>query len=143
MQAAYALRVKIRSVRHLRRRARLDLLVTEAGGTTALAQLVGTPKSHISAMQAGNRGVGDNLAAKLESKMDKPPGWMDQGGELSEEALEYGLLFDAITDEDQKQQARAVIGALLRKKKRKAEEDPMPVASEEATASSPPPLIKT
>lgn len=38
---------------------------------------VGTPKSHISALLAGNRGVGDDLAAKLEAKMEKPPGWMD------------------------------------------------------------------
>ena len=77
MQVAYAGSVKISSARHLRRRERLNALVLEAGGPTALAARVGTPKTHISALQAGNRGVGDKLAAKLEAKMTKPPGWMD------------------------------------------------------------------
>ena len=77
MQAAYASGVTISSRRHANRRARLAQLVQEAGGGTALAVKVGTPKSHISAIQAGARGIGDALAAKLERKCEKPEGWMD------------------------------------------------------------------
>jgi SOS-response transcriptional repressor LexA len=66
------------SLRHKRRRASLELLIEEAGGQTNLAAIAGTPKSHLSAIKAGRRGVGDDLAAKLESAMDKPPGWMDR-----------------------------------------------------------------
>lgn len=78
MQVAYARTMAISSLRHLRRKANLDRLVTEAGGATALALLIDTPKSHISALQKGARGIGDRLAAKLERKFDKPEGWMDQ-----------------------------------------------------------------
>lgn len=77
MQAAYASGVKISSPRHLNRMRRLAELVKEAGGPSALAAKVATPKSHISALIAGNRGVGDKLAAKLERKCDKAIGWMD------------------------------------------------------------------
>ena len=102
MQLAYAPGVKISSPRHLRRKDRLDILVREAGSASALAVRVGTPKSHISAMQAGNRGVGDDLAAKLELKMGKPVGWMDADlldypGE-SEEAERITLLGADLAD---------------------------------------------
>ena len=116
MQADSAPRLKISSLRHLRRRGRLAALVAEAGGV-ALARLVGTPKSHISALVSGARGVGDELAAKLERHMQKPAGWMDLDGGLTEEALEIGLLFDAITDPFEKETARAIFGAVLRKAK--------------------------
>lgn len=77
MQDAYAFPMAISSSRHLRRQANLQTLIQENGGASALALLVGTPKSHISALVAGTRGVGDALAAKLERKCDKPEGWMD------------------------------------------------------------------
>lgn len=77
MQAAYASGVKISSTRHLNRLRRLEELIAEAGSATALAMKIATPKSHISALQAGARGIGDTLAAKLERKFDKPAGWMD------------------------------------------------------------------
>ena len=132
MQADYAARVKISSLRHLRRRARLAALVNEAGGVVALARLVGTPKSHVSALMSGARGVGDELAAKLERMMQKPGGWLDLDGDLTEEALEIGLLYDAITDPSEKDRARAIFGAVLRKAKpgrpRAAEQDPTPDA---------------
>lgn len=78
MQVAYARPMAISSLRHLRRKANLDRLVQEFGGATALALLIDTPKSHISALQKGSRGIGDKLAAKLERKCEKPDGWMDQ-----------------------------------------------------------------
>ncbi len=44
---------------------------------------VGTPKTHVSALLAGKRGIGDALAAKLERKCEKPEGWMDQSGGMT------------------------------------------------------------
>lgn len=61
----------------LTRRLKLGQLVREAGGASELGRLCDTPKSHISAMLSGARNVGDDLATKLERKMDKPLGWMD------------------------------------------------------------------
>jgi hypothetical protein len=63
--------------RHLRRRENLRLLTHEAGGVTALGLLTDTPKSHLSAILSGRRGVGDLLAAKIERRMGKPSGWFD------------------------------------------------------------------
>lgn len=80
MQGAYASGVTITSPRHIRRRERLNELV-DAVGQTRLADEIGTPKSHISALQAGKRGIGDQLAAKLDQfaveTLGKSPGWID------------------------------------------------------------------
>lgn len=93
MQGAYASGVRIASQRHLNRRARLAELVAEVGGATALSIRVGTPKSHVSALLAGARGIGDQLAAKIEKKLGKPPGWMDrpaaEGGAPAQDEVEY------------------------------------------------------
>jgi len=62
------------------RRAQLQKLIEEAGHAADLSRISGTPKTHISAILAGRRGIGDQLAAKLESVMGKPAGWMDQAG---------------------------------------------------------------
>lgn len=70
--------MKITSPRHLRRRENLRLLVDEFGGVTSVALAVNTPKSHISAMLAGARGMGDELAAKIGRKCKDDPGWMDE-----------------------------------------------------------------
>ncbi len=77
MQPAYAVGMSISSTRHLRRQANLERLIEEVGGPTQLALLAETPKTHISALRRGSRGIGDGLAAKLEQACDKPPGWMD------------------------------------------------------------------
>ena len=63
--------------RHLRRRENLRLLTHEAGGVTQLGLLTDTPKSHLSAILSGRRGVGDLLASKIERRMGKPAGWFD------------------------------------------------------------------
>lgn len=60
-----------------RRRAALQQLVVEEGTVTAVAELAGSPRTHLSAILAGRRGLGDELAAKLEERTDKPAGWMD------------------------------------------------------------------
>jgi phage repressor protein C with HTH and peptisase S24 domain len=78
MHVAYPRGVKISSPRHIRRQERLQELVEEAGGPAQLQRISGTPSSHISAMLSGNRGMGDQLAAKLEQAMGKPAGWMDE-----------------------------------------------------------------
>jgi phage repressor protein C with HTH and peptisase S24 domain len=52
-------------------------LLAEAGGPTQVELETGTPKSHLSAITGGRRGVGDELAAKLEAAYNKPTGWFD------------------------------------------------------------------
>jgi hypothetical protein len=66
------------SPRQNQRRAQLQKLIEEAGHAADLSRLSGTPKTHLSAILAGRRGIGDQLAAKLEAVMGKPAGWMDQ-----------------------------------------------------------------
>lgn len=69
------------SVRPIRnsRQARLQMLVDEAGSAVAVERLTGTPRSHISAMLAGSKGLGDDLATRLEVAFGRPFGWMDMG----------------------------------------------------------------
>ncbi|MFW2106405.1 hypothetical protein, partial [Acinetobacter guillouiae] len=57
---------KVESPRRYRRRVKLDALVSQIGSAAKIARESGIPKSHISAMQAGRRGLGDELAGKLE-----------------------------------------------------------------------------
>lgn len=59
------------------RQARLKLLVDEAGSAAALERSTGTPRSHISAMLVGSKGMGDDLATRLELALGRPFGWMD------------------------------------------------------------------
>ena len=78
LPAVETLGTRASSFRHLRRRANLERLLAEFGGSRALAAIVDTPDAHISALRAGKRGIGDVLAAKLERRCEKPVGWMDQ-----------------------------------------------------------------
>lgn len=59
------------------RRARLQDLLDEFGGPAAVARRTGTVASHLTACEKGRRGIGDDLATKLETGCNKPPGWMD------------------------------------------------------------------
>ena len=63
----------------------LELLIVEAGSATKLAHLVGTNSSYISQVRrqmptkkGTPRGIGDDLAGKLEQGMAKHEGWMDE-----------------------------------------------------------------
>jgi SOS-response transcriptional repressor LexA len=63
----------------------LELLINEAGSAIRLARLAGTNSSYISQVRhqmptkkGTPRGVGDDLAEKLERGMKKPEGWMDE-----------------------------------------------------------------
>jgi hypothetical protein len=81
------------------RAIRLQALIAEAGGTTALADLSGTPKSHISAMSSGAKGIGDTLADKFEQVMNKPRGWMDSTQQTSPSDLDWRTLAMLIADQ--------------------------------------------
>jgi len=59
------------------RRAKLELLIGEAGSVSALAEQVEIPGSLLSAIRNGSREIGDVLATKIEEKTGKVFGWMD------------------------------------------------------------------
>ena len=70
----------------------LELLISEAGSAAKLARIVGTNSSYVSQVRnqmptkkGTPRGVGDDLAKKLERGMKKPDGWMDEPHEVSQE----------------------------------------------------------
>jgi hypothetical protein len=81
--ATIAVTATMDSPRQNQRRAQLRQLIEEAGQAADLSRLSGTPKTHLSAILAGRRGIGDQLAAKLEAVMGKPAGWMDQAAVTS------------------------------------------------------------
>jgi SOS-response transcriptional repressor LexA len=63
----------------------LEILIAEAGSAAKVAQLAGTSESYLSQvrrqMRSQNgtpRGLGNELAAKLEKGLGKPDGWMDE-----------------------------------------------------------------
>lgn len=59
------------------RRENLLRLVAECETTRSLAHRTGTVETHLIAIQKGRRGLGDDLAQKLEAGTGKPFGWMD------------------------------------------------------------------
>ena len=79
------------------RLSNLELLVAEAGSAAALARLAATSESYLSQIRnqlltakGTPRGVGDELAAKLEQAMGKPHGWMDESHQdFMEERARY------------------------------------------------------
>lgn len=78
MQLAYSVGMTNGSLRQTRRRENLRKLIDEGGGQAQVALEIGTPKSHLSAILAGRRGVGDALALKIERHFGKPDGWLDR-----------------------------------------------------------------
>lgn len=70
----------------------LELLIAEAGSAAKLARIAGTNSSYVSQVRnqmptkkGTPRGVGDDLAKKLERGMKKPEGWMDEPHEDRQE----------------------------------------------------------
>ena len=66
----------------------LELLIAEAGSAAKLARIAGTNSSYLSQVRnqmptrkGTPRGVGHDLAEKLERGMGKPHGWMDESHE--------------------------------------------------------------
>lgn len=66
------------SPRNTRRRSRLQKLVDANGGLTVVALELKTPKTHLSAVLNGKRGIGDELAARIEKRYALPPGGLDE-----------------------------------------------------------------
>tara|TARA_R100000005_G_scaffold94413_1_gene72320 strand:- start:6939 stop:7607 length:669 start_codon:yes stop_codon:yes gene_type:complete len=69
----------------------LEILIREAGSAASLARAAGTNSSYLSQVRnqlptkkGTPRGIGDDLAAKLETAMNKPHGWMDEDHENEE-----------------------------------------------------------
>ena len=63
----------------------LERLIAEAGSARRLARLAGSSGSYLSQVRSrrrsaagSRRGIGDDLAARLEKAMEKPHGWMDE-----------------------------------------------------------------
>lgn len=65
------------SPRNIRRRANFQRLVDGGGGVNEVARLISSPPSHVSAILAGNAGIGDKLAAKIERAFFLAPGALD------------------------------------------------------------------
>lgn len=85
--------MKISSQRHLRRHYWANAILSMTGSkVTDMARQVETPRSHLSALLIGDKGIGDKLAAKIEAAYDKPAGWLDQEipGSLSTRLLSAG-----------------------------------------------------
>ena len=61
-----------------RHRARLKILVDEAGGQPQLAKLLGTANSYISQLLNSRQGIARKFCERLERATNKPDGWMDQ-----------------------------------------------------------------
>jgi len=77
----------------------LELLITEAGSAAELAHRAGTNSSYLSQVRnrmptrkGTPRGVGNDLAEKLERGMGKPIGWMDDIHTVvrNERSIHYG-----------------------------------------------------
>lgn len=79
MQGAYAhpMEKKPLTFRKLRRQKKLNRVLQEHGGVTAVALAIGAQKSHLSAMSTGDRGVGDEIAERIETILGYEPGWFD------------------------------------------------------------------
>lgn len=75
-----AMRSTVDSPRNSRRRVALQNLVDSSGGLTTVAAELGTPKSHLSAILNGRRGIGDALAARVEKHYGLPAGALDAEG---------------------------------------------------------------
>ena len=72
----------------------LEILIREAGSATKVAEMAGTSSSYLSQVRrkmrtakGTPRGLGDELAAKLEKGLGKPSGWMDEPHEIVFKAL--------------------------------------------------------
>lgn len=64
----------LQRIRHANARA----LIKEAGGGSAMARLLDSAKTHISAIENGRKPIGNKLAARMERAMHRPAGWLDQ-----------------------------------------------------------------
>lgn len=78
------------------RRGNLDLLIDEVGTMKELAELAESDPNYLSTLKNGHRGIGDDLARRLETACKKPHGWMDhihdlEGRPLTEDTIEEAI----------------------------------------------------
>ncbi len=59
------------------RRANLLLLIAEAGSAAALAHRAGIDETYLRNIKNAVREMGDELARRIEEKLEMPHGWMD------------------------------------------------------------------
>jgi len=113
LAARYTARMDSKAIRL----ANLARLVSDFGGLQAVANLVGTSYDTLWQAQAGiklpsgkTRGIGDNMARRLEQACKKPIGWMDwdhnspQG--MSPTAIAIGKIYDSLPPEERARQRR-------------------------------------
>lgn len=76
----------------------------------ALARRMGIGRNHLSAMLAEDgRSMGNEIARRIEERMNLPDGWMDQAHpDLSDEAIGVASMFDELGEEGR----RAVLALL-------------------------------
>lgn len=92
MQLAYSGGMTNGSPRQVRRRENLRKLIDANGGQAQVALEIGTPKSHLSAILAGRRGIGDALAQKIEENFGLPAGALDSAAEAIGEPEVAGMV---------------------------------------------------
>lgn len=74
------------------RRRNLQRLVTQHGGISTLAKLMGyTGPSYISQMMRGHRSMTERAASMLETKLGLPSGWMEREHSASERVAPEAL----------------------------------------------------
>lgn len=83
-RAQYMCNESVERTRQATRRANLRRLIEEAGSAAELSRRTGASSVYLSQIVTGQktkkgtvRGVGNELAEKLERGMHKPAGWMD------------------------------------------------------------------
>jgi hypothetical protein len=69
---------KRESARRKRRRERLLWLFQHVAKAAEVASAVETPSTYLSAIAAGDRGLGDSLAEKIEDEYELGRGWFDR-----------------------------------------------------------------
>lgn len=84
------------SIRNTRRRENLRRLVEVNGGVNECARLIKTPASHLSAILAGNAGIGDKLALKIEKAFGLHDGALDKNPEDAPPIPEIDLINQAL-----------------------------------------------
>jgi len=70
--------MNITSLRHMRRHHWANQLLLAGATVAEMARQVKTPRTHLSALLSGSKGIGDQLAAKIEAAYGKPAGWLDR-----------------------------------------------------------------
>ena len=69
--------MSVSSPRNVKRRANFQVLVNTWGGVNEVSRLIASPASHVSAVLAGNAGIGDKLTGKIERVFNLQPGALD------------------------------------------------------------------